>query len=311
MPLPAGIVRVTERWDGRGLSLDANGVYTGSRAWIVESDAASVDEATVESALPVPLYDPHPARPQAIAQTVTIKPLGKETLWLAEVGYSSAPLPGRMGGPPSAITAGSGTGPGSPSPSGPQAGQNQDTPAPSRLPEWSWGKRDRTKVATLDRIGQPLVNTAGDPLEGVEINDPLLMVVVKWWSLNVTLAHIRSFFNRVNQAAWNGFAARTLLVDDFQVRMTYDQQAAGVYGLVQECTTTFLYDADTWNLQILNAGKREKIGTELKEIVDKSGQPVSEPYPLLSSGAKWTPASALVYLNAELKQVADFSTLFV
>jgi hypothetical protein len=265
-------------------------------------------------------YSPHPRYPAAVLKAFDCqhKP-GSDRHFQVTAVYDSKRLPGRPADPPTAALPNA---PASPSP-----GQSDASPATARPPKFSITKRDEKEAVRLDRNGDPIENSAGDPLEGVEVNRPVLLLNVSWFSTNVTLAHCFGFWDKVNAADWNGFPRRTLKVEDFSFDDTYDLvPGAGPggpagYGLVREVKLVLAYkrgptgglaEPRGWQPRFLDAGKRERVAGKLVEIKEeKTGQPLSDPHPLNGAGLRWTPGQDFHYVDVDLYEEADFGGLIV
>ncbi|MEO8082692.1 MAG: hypothetical protein ABI780_02655 [Ardenticatenales bacterium] len=299
------VTKVSEQWEGRYSAQDEQGNVIRKRQWKVQTDAQADDASVVVAAVGINQYDPHPDYPPAIARTFTCAPHEGPYLWLVDIGYSSAPMAARSGDMPEEID------PEDPTP--PSADNNNSAPAPLRLPEYSFARRDNKIAPEEDANGVPCVNTAGDRIEGLEVDRPFVAIAMKFWSLKITVAHILDCWDTINDDDWKGFPIRKLKVENFEFKAVYDLIAPGVFALVQEATITLLYNRDRWIQKVLNAGKREKVSTPggivLRVITDDTGQPVTDPVPLLASGARWRPGDAYHYLEFQFNPDKDFDTL--
>lgn len=259
-------------------------------------------------------YSPHPDYPRAILKTFTAQSLVESPLhYEVTANYDSKRMDARPSAAPTAALPNT--------PSNPSPAQSNNEPATARPPKFVISKRDNMEAVWKDRYGYPIKNSAGDPIEGAEVNKPLLLVNVTWFSIGVTLAHVASFWETINNAAWQGFPARTLKVEDFTFTDTFDVVPGG-YGLVREVNLVLAYkkghvDQDTnevwgWRARFLDAGKRELVAGKLVEIKEeKTGQPLSEPYPLNGSGGRWVPGQPFNYIEPILLEEKSFAGLII
>ena len=308
----------TELTEGRGYDYDQQGIITLTRAWLVDTSLAE-NETHVASAVGVNEYDSHPQYPAATARTFSARKL-EPTKWSFTATYSTGQIQQNArdntnsnGKPDTALD--------SESPQSPASGGQQSTPAPERTPEWSYTKRTKTETAEFDVDGDPIVNVNGEPITNITRNVNEREITIKYFSLDITDSHIETYWDKINDDVWNGYAAGTLLVDDFSFDSRYDLIAEGVYGLVRSATLKMIYNANGHRLKVLNAGfkeMREKAVTFEKyylPILDAAGEPVSEPWPLLANGNKWDPnlhdATDYDYLYFDMYAEADFTSIIL
>jgi len=302
-----------EQWSDRGIATNDDGVVEMTRGWLIsETNAAAADprEPAVLAAVPVNRYDSHPDNSLAIARNIDAKPTKAPKLWRATVRYSTAPFPAKNGDVPSVINPATAT--------RPTDAQNNTAEAQLRFPEFTFGRKEIKEAAEADAAGVPLVNAAGDPLEGIEVDRSRLTIGIKFYSINLTTAHILNYWNSINNAAWKGFGARTLKVTEFTYRSVYETLKNGstfFLASMYEANVTLEYNPYTWRLRVLNAGKRQKrtVGgsTVVENIVDSAGQPVSEPVPLTALGAVLAPGGTPNYLYFDMENERDFTGLIV
>jgi hypothetical protein len=269
---------VCERWQGRQFRTDENGVEYFQRQFITETTSDEDGEDEAVAPIPVVLYDPHPVSGRSIARNIDVAPYEGPQSWVITVYYSSAPFPANAGGFPAAIN------PESPTP--PSASRNNSEPAQNRPPVISITKKDVRIAIDKDVDGEPIKNTVGDKFEGIEIDKARMVINVKFFSVGLTIAHMRSYWNKINDDAWEGFPAGTLMCTDYNYTEVNETIATGVIAKLYEATLTIEYDPDGWNLKLMNSGKRAKgvIDDQIYTVVDESGTPVSDPVLLDENG---------------------------
>lgn len=302
------ILSVTEQWGGRSGGIDESGNFTFKRRWLVTSDTDTESIVAVSAAVPVAYYAPHPDYAAARARSTSITPGEGPRVWQVEINYSSAPIANARpadGGPPTVQD-----------PAAPQqpteATNSNKTPAQSRPAEWSFTRKELKVAAEYDRNGDPIKNSAGDPIEGIELDRSHLVATIKYWSVNLTVDHIQLFWNKTNSLTYRGFPPRTLLVQDFNYKTVYETIAEGVVGMLYEVQIVLEVNFDEWRLKVLDAGLREKDSSgKMITITDAAGNPVSSPWPLLESGQKWTSVDTYHYLYFDIYGEADFAGLIV
>ena len=150
--------------------------------------------------------------------------------------------------------------------------------------------------AEADADGVPIVNTAGDPIEGVMIHRDRLLINIKYWSVNITVEHIQNYWNVLNEDEWYGFPPETLLVVDYGFQSVYEtMEGAGggtFIAMMYECNIQLEFKpthANKWDLKVLNQGLRELVGGEISHIKDRSGADVTTPVPLSTAGEALPP----------------------
>ena len=314
------VIKVDELLEGRGASTDDQGVITAKRMFVAKTDNQGDGIVKVTAAVNtfygIHVYAPHPEFYHCRARTISAEQWGDTKTWRVTWNYSSAPMflrgAGYSTGFPEALSTSS--------PSQPSDQSQQ--PAPNRTPEIKWSKIDKQVGSRTSIGGFPFKNSAGDPYENIVVDRPQLAIDIKYWSLNVTVSHIIAKWFTVNNAVWNGFPRRTLLVADFQVVPKYDIIGSGfdatglipqpIYGLVSECTVRLEYNKDSWLLSLADTGRREKVAGKLKAIVGDDGKPVDHPVLLNGSGVRWdgtgTPPDPRTY---PVYEEVDFGGLLI
>ena len=178
--------------------------------------------------------------------------------------------------------------------------QESPPPVPNETEERTWRRYSvRTQQttepargwATIADAGNRFVNqadalnTAGDPVEGLERD----VALVSYTYTNPSVAdpdigELNDFANTCNDQAFLG-------------NPPYTVRCTGWSGEFNEQTQTwsisveFLYKENGWWIEYIDAGFTEVVGGQRKVIKDNFGNPVSQPVPLDGLGAALEPAN--------------------
>lgn len=308
------VTGVGERWQGRGASVDEQGVRTLKRQWIVETDDDATGESAVVDAVllfdnTAALYYPHPQYVFAICRSLDIEPSASAKQWFVTAKYSSAAF-GSAGD-------GSGVGGNDSTPAGSSApgsggGQSNSTPAEQRPPTLAVTKRDVTELLEKDLDGDPVVNNLGDPfIPPPEVRRSKRVFTWK-------------FFRRPDQLQWdqrdqwldsiNGddvyilgktYPRGTLWCADYSFETVWENSSTGL-SFYFALTAQAEYDPRGWDVVLLNTGRRKLVSGEignpfdppvLAVVTDQAGQPVADPVPLTATGEQWVTGDDYEYLD--------------
>jgi len=326
MPLPTP--SVNEQYDRRASEVNADGSITATRVFRVEYpeafDActnAEKDEVDthVLASVSIARWSAYPGKPAVLAQTAGVSNGGSQRIWFATYGYSDK-FDGVTadGGAAAAQVNGAADGlevASSGAASGP-AGGDMTVNAESRPMTIRTIKRTVQEPLEYDQdTGYRITNTAGDPFDPPPMVEKTLGgYEVVWY---VTAADLRwatpgspppygrpDYEDTLNDAVFKIFgrehAIGSLRVAKVEVSQVWDKGGSGTIEPIHELRAELLHKPGGWKRNILNAGLREKNSSAepLRPILDSAGQPVSEPYPLNSSGAKLAAGAALVYVTA-------------
>lgn len=293
---------------GRAFTTDVKGNENCTRRWKLVCDSLNPTVADVATAVGVNQYDQHPDRPEAIAQTISLtQQEGDGVVWIAEIPYSSRPF-GTNQQPDDAQQA----------PARTQT--NWETPE-LRPPNWSFDRKEYMRVLEFDAInvdglGNPIrvLNSAGYPFDPpVEVPSSNLLIRIEFWKATLNLTNLRDTWDRVNNAVWQGFAARTLRVNDLSAKSTYEKAGSGGLLAFWTINLELEYKESKWNpIKILDQGTVEKVLISgnyfLRKVADDVGNPA--PIPLNGGGQRLAPGADLVYLSFNGYKEIDFSTRY-
>lgn len=322
------VASVIEQWQGRGATTDEKGVRTLKRAWLVTTDSASTGEPAVIDGViaadaTAALFASHPSWPFAVCRSLTAAPHEGPTTWQVEASYSSAPF--------EATGDGSGTGSGGPgdpeNPTSPNPAQSQATPADQRPPTISVGRKEVTEPLVEDAVtGKPVVNAPiGDPFNPPpEVFRSRHVITWKFFRAPAQLnwSARAQFLDSVNGANFvvlgKTYPPRTLRCVEYSIETVWETSAGGL-ALFFALTVQAEERPETWDVEVLNAGRRKKIDGSVADpsnpprvvfITDDAGQPVADPVPLDElSGHVIEPPGPYDYLSFFGYVSRDWSTI--
>lgn len=165
-----------------------------------------------------------------------------------------------------------------------------------------------------DLGAKPATNSAGDFVDGLTEDRALQ----KWTytnpvALNVDIAALHEYVNKVNSRAFRGQPARTVRCMGFNAEFDEVNQTWNV-------SVEFLYDPKVWKVDYYDVGYNEIVGGKRRAILDTQGNPVSKPVPLDGTGkalpigditvGSYSPAKGLVTLTAYPYKQKDLNDLF-
>lgn len=324
---------VTETFRGASAEVTESGDRQFTRVFDVIAD----DDTTVTEVLEadgIPRYgEPFVSDSGAVdlgctCRSVRARPREESPyIWLVEASYSSRQDAGGGGGggggpvtggptDPSGGASGDGGPGGSPGGDGgggDGGGAGQNTPQIvedplSRPATFRWSSNKVLRPAKFDVNGTAITNSANapfdPPVEKEEIR-PVLVVQKNIPLANFNGSVVQDWTNAINSAAWMGFPAKSLRINDIQAVSASDN---GVW--YWDTTWTFEYLADLWNpLKVLDQGSYY-IDAENQKQQFRSGTGAVLAKGLLDGGGdKLEPVLPPVYLEFDLYEEKDFKTL--
>jgi hypothetical protein len=171
----------------------------------------------------------------------------------------------------------------------------------------------KTKIATEDKDGEPLLNSAEDPITpGVEIDDNDDTVIIECNTATLSLATRNGFKNKLNSNTMWGCGPRTIKFRKWDYELLYHGACLVYFHNVLE----FAINLDGWDPKILDAGFNAIIGVDddgynIYDTItsDKDKGPLNHPKPLDGAGHQTLAADPYAWLEPEVMGEADFSTL--
>jgi hypothetical protein len=237
------VVAVLETARGTGVSGKYGESFTFTRKWIVRVDSPFTPRTLISRAPGIVFGAGHPdfASHKAMEFDCT-EESGDGMMWVVTVRYYI-----------------------------PQSDNKPEASTGMPKDDWKASGSTMTIPCYKDKNGDPIVNSAGDPLEGIEIeaNDASLTLTkcfadLEWSSI------ASSQSNTVNNASWNGYSFRTWKCEfrsAVKKEMTVSSTTADETKVYWETTWEFRYRQDTWAVKPWDVG--------FNQLVDSSGNPTS------------------------------------
>lgn len=249
--------------------------------WVVTNSAADGPQTVGLSGFVPQVYDVYIAGNDidigARVQSVTpIQPTMDATYWEVRVEYSS------------------------------QAASEIQNPL-ARPTDISWGFQVYQRPVIKDINNKLIVNAAKqlfDPLPEIDDCRPTLTFTKNLASFDASLAY--TYVNSINATPWYSGAAQTWKCMNIA---SSQQQENGIF--YWPTTFEFQYHSETWKLVVANYGRSYLAAGFLIEGKDNNGNPVSDPFPLDSSGGILLSPTAnnINYLQFDVYQQQEFNNL--
>lgn len=166
----------------------------------------------------------------------------------------------------------------------------------SNIPEnkWSGGSSVTSTPTLTDRLGRPIVNSAGSMIADVQRDEgECTLTLVRCYASTAfsTMAQaLANFTNTINNATWASGAAGTWKCQGGKWQKQVETDSAGAGSVYYECTWEFAYRPTGWNVKLLDVGTAEKIntttglpsktGTGIAAILGDDSKPITEPVAL-------------------------------
>lgn len=188
------------------------------------------------------------------------------------------------------------------------------------IPVWERSGGTTNIPALDDANGDPIVNSANDPLEGFsKEREESSFSLTKCYDTeeDFELA-VADYAGKVNSDAWAGGEAKTwkCYFKGASKKSVSKMDGIDDGGTLEfiESRWEFRYDPTTWKLLPLDIGFMELVSSEKKTILGDDGKPVKQPVALTSTGAAATPGTAPSVTNGgdgvDIYETADWSSHF-
>lgn len=159
-----------------------------------------------------------------------------------------------------------------------------------------------------------IVNTAGDPLSGLDREEGEFNVTVQW-NLKPPFPYdrARAYVGAINSDDWGGGSPKTWKCQSFTASRKFESIPAETSGppiqvFFFDLSVTLAFRATGWDLQTWDVGFNEIVGGQRKKIMAGS-EPVSEPA-ALSNGRAKTPGQPPDLLLFRLYRMLPFTGVF-
>lgn len=180
----------------------------------------------------------------------------------------------------------------------------------------SWRTQNFRRPYAKDREAKAILNSAGDPYDPPWEGDDSRWQCTIRKNVSAVSTVVLSYKDTINDAEFTvqgvAFPAKTakiMSIDIGELQRAGDVASPADYYVF---TWSFAVNEDTWDPEILDAGKRRKTADDKRErIYGKDGQPVHTPVPLDGAGgvlADPKPDNA-VFRQEKPYKLADFSLL--
>lgn len=265
-----------------------------TEVWQIKVDTPAANRAQIISGVTgtmgITWGTPHPDFPDVVAMEFSLSPHGRDGLrWKLEVKYYA---PKRF-------------------------------PGENGLPEDQWERDGGTTTvpAFSDVNGDMIVNSVGDPLEGIEKErEESSWTLVKSYEDDASLqADVDAYAGKLNSATWAGGAAETWKAYFRRAKKATVSRLDGSDdgGKLEyiEAEWEFRYDPETWVSKPWDVGFAELNGSgEKVAITTDDGKTVKQPVALNADGSARTPGLPPLVANGgdgfDLYDTADFTVGF-
>lgn len=253
------------------------------------TDYIGEDDILAAAALGLPQrWDNHPSDALALCKGIRWRETEYPQQWIAEFSYSSN------------VTD--------------RSRQSQEPT--TEPPAVSWSTEAYREVIDEDAQGTALLNTAGDLIEGEEVERHRLVAVYEDNVEAFDEVDALNYIGCANSTTFRGQLPETWLIRDFITTGRGFKNTAPYWRR----RITFVYDpkatkakdgttvAIGWARRVLSAGYRQLVSGVMAPILDQ-GRPVSQAVPLDANGLRLAPGGTPVYLTFHPYPLVDFNAI--
>ena len=232
------VVAYNEVIGGTGVSGKFGESFQFTRKWRIRVDSPTTSQVAISRAPGVVFGQPHPDFGNHLAMEFELADEdGVGMFWMLTVKYYI---------PPKSNT--------------------PDTNTGIPQPDWRATGSTTNVPAFADKDGTKITNSAGDPLEGLEIEaSDFGLTLTKCYTDLTWSALAVAKSNAVNSSAWNGSAARTWKCE-FRGATKKELTVSATSGTATipywETNWEFRYRADTWDLKPWDVGFNQLVGSD-------------------------------------------------
>lgn len=290
--------------DGTGLSGKVGEPARFDEAWIIRVDAPTTSKTDILKAVPVGWYSAHWENASCRAMEFKLSPANKDgMIWRLDVAFY----------PP------------------PKETQLDEEGIPSDY--WDRAGGTTTVPAFRDVDGEMIVNSAGDPIEGLEKErEEKTWTLTKFYADDAWMGDVAAYAGAVNSDTWDGGdpltwkcyfkSAKRREIQNVSRDKTAssDSEGSATTGgtdedlVFVETVWEFRYEPETWKAMPWDVGFHELVDGERKAIVGSDGKAVKQPVALNTDGTKKTAGEAPSVIRdgegAELYPQAAFASKF-
>jgi hypothetical protein len=191
----------------------------------------------------------------------------------------------------------------------PEAPPPDDLSGQIKAPIWSASSTVSNQAITLDRFGNTIKNSAGDPLEGVtaDVAEFRLTLTTFYLSHAQWLEPARLYTNAINFGSWNGGLPGRWKCQGFSAKLNAEE-ISGSTVIFWEVNIEFAYKKDGWNPRPWDIGFAQRVndqgvpsstGTKRAQIKGQDNKPVRQPVALNNNGIAREPGLPPLVINNE------------
>jgi hypothetical protein len=268
-----------------------------SRGFWVRTDSTTESLVDISNAPGVAFNDPHPDNSTCVMDSYDIKPADDSgLLYVVTFKYKKF---------------------------NPDEQENPDPDKPGSMefkpPVWGGTSSVVVEPIYKDKNGDIMTNSAKDPLEDLQAEraEERLTLTQYYASHNGWMQLSRDYTNAINDAAWNGGAARTWKCQGCSKKLNIETKD-GATLVYWELTWEFAYKADEWTLKPWDIGFAQLVdddgtptgsGTQRAQIKGQDGKAVRQPV-ALNNGIAKAAGEAPDALEFFVYEEKDFATPF-
>jgi hypothetical protein len=198
---------------------------------------------------------------------------------------------------------------------------------------WEASGGTTTQPAFEDKDNEPILNAAGDPMEGMERErEEQSWTLTKYYEDETWKADRKAYAGHVNEDIWDGGqpltwkcyfkGATEKVIQDVDIGAAASGAStggAGADGAVMKRTIVetkweFKYEPLTWKCMPWDVGFQELVDGKRKVILGDDAKPVRQPVALNPDGTRKSPGESPVVIRegdgAELYHAANFGAKF-
>lgn len=178
-------------------------------------------------------------------------------------------------------------------------------------PVISWGTNAQSIGVTNDEAGNPIVNTVGDPIEGVEDDDYTLTLSYTRNEAASPFPGAEEYLGKVNSGTFLGFSAKQVKCTSITAGSAQATVVEDVEVTYYSVTYTFeIKPTGDWKRRLLNVGYRyREDGSGDPKDIYVDGVPVTSPQLLKENGDLWSSGDDPHYVEPYLNETTSFSSL--
>lgn len=186
--------------------------------------------------------------------------------------------------------------------------------------EWVATGGTTTVPCYIATDGTTITNSAGDPLEGLQMErDERTWELTKSYTTHaLCIADRDSYSGTVNSTSWSGGGAKTWKATFKSARKKsihkYEGDSGGDKIEYVEAVWEFRYEPLSWKMMPWNVGFMELVSGQRKAILGSDGKPVKQPVALNPDGTKRTDGQKPLVINygngVDIYGTSNFTTAF-